>query len=247
MKQRTVRKLRFGVVFAACTATVFAAQRWGSKPYTEWSSEDVERLLTDSPWAKQASASFGAPEREEMGVTPPAGASGPPGSQAPVTRSSSRGVSDGKWDGGVSRNVDGELPTLPVTVRWESALPVRQALLRSRDAGGNAPVAESDKNYIVTVIGLVSRGAGANAESDLQQLQDQLMRTSGILRKAKPPITPEAVKIDSSTGAIHILFPRTNPIALNDKEVTFATQFGSMKVRQRFRLKDMVYRGKLEL
>ena len=53
--------------------------------------------------------------------------------------------------------------------------------------------------------------------------------------------------LDAATGAIHLFFPRTAAINLKDKEVLFATRFGSMKIEKRFRLKDMTYRGKLEL
>ncbi len=39
------------LVCVAVTA-LFAAEFWNSKPYTKWSETEVERMRTDSPWAK---------------------------------------------------------------------------------------------------------------------------------------------------------------------------------------------------
>ena len=114
------------------SVVVCAGERWSSKDYTQWSAEEVNRLLTDSPWAKQVSASFSIPHREEDHAVIP-----PPGRQL-QTWPALEGVTDGNWDGGVGQNIDDSAPTLPVTIRWDSALPVRQALLRSR-SGDHGP------------------------------------------------------------------------------------------------------------
>src|SRR6266446_2420879 len=43
----------------AISAWAFAAKEfWETKPSSEWSSEEVDRLLTKSPWAKEAVVSF---------------------------------------------------------------------------------------------------------------------------------------------------------------------------------------------
>jgi len=43
------------------------------------------------------------------------------------------------------------------------------------------------------------------------------------------------------------LFPRTANVLEDDKEVTFLTSMGRMEVRSKFALKEMNFRGKLEL
>ena len=43
------------------------------------------------------------------------------------------------------------------------------------------------------------------------------------------------------------LFPRTFVIDENDKEVAFETAMGPMEVRTKFVLKEMKFKGKLEL
>jgi len=42
-------------------------------------------------------------------------------------------------------------------------------------------------------------------------------------------------------------FPRTAAIALEDQDVEFASQIGAADVKYKFKLKDMVLKGKLEL
>jgi hypothetical protein len=43
------------------------------------------------------------------------------------------------------------------------------------------------------------------------------------------------------------IFPRTDPITLDDKEVELDLKLGTMEAKRKFNLKDMVYNGKLEL
>ena len=73
------------------------------------------------------------------------------------------------------------------------------------------------------------------------------MANSKLLIRGQAPLACENVTIDPDTGAVHLFFPRSIPIQRSDKEVAFATRFGSLTVQKRFRLSDMVYRGKLEL
>ena len=50
-----------------------------------------------------------------------------------------------------------------------------------------------------------------------------------------------------NSPAIVFHFAKTHPIELDDKDVEFATRRGSMDIRKKFKLKDMVYNGKLAL
>jgi hypothetical protein len=46
---------------------------------------------------------------------------------------------------------------------------------------------------------------------------------------------------------LYMVFPKTDPIALEDKEVEFVAKVGENTIKQKFRLKDMVFNNKLEL
>jgi hypothetical protein len=232
----------------ACAASL----PWKGADPAHWTKQDLERVLNDSPWAQSAGASFALAEDN----TPPP----PPAIDVPQAGMPSphNGATDGKWDGGVSRVNRNGPPTLDVTVRWDSALPVRQALERSRPPVAYSPE-QIRKDYIVSVIGLVPAGRSVRPElnpssSDAQedarnpaQMLENLMRYSRLFPRGQSPIRPDDAKLDQDTGTVHIFFPRNQAIRLNDKEVTFQVRFGSLTVAKKFRLKDMLYQGQLEL
>ena len=100
-----------------------------------------------------------------------------------------------------------------------------------------------------------------------QRLQEILDRTKSeffLKIKGRRPIAAEAVRVPRDlarnavdakrlrSGAdIYFVFPRlrdgTEMITLKDKKVEFVSQIGPLKGERKFRLKDMVYTGKLEL
>lgn len=234
-------------------------QKWMEKDYGEWTAAEAQRVLTDSPWAKQASAFFGTTDEDarEFPV------------QSPSPRDAGMGgraVSDGHWDGGVGRMQSGGNPSLPVLVRWDSALPVREALLRTHDRDlrdTEHTLAEPDKYYVLTVVGLVSArqqriqsdttdfpNSASNQGRmayDVTQTRQGLMNLTRLYPRNQKPIVPADVRITEATGTVQVFFPKTVPIEAKDKEVIFQITYGSIKVTQRFKLKDMIYRGKLEL
>jgi hypothetical protein len=253
------------IVLIAGALCLAAAVPWQKKDPAQWTTDDVQRVTSNSPWAQVASATFPDPRKNDE----PQSVYTLPG-PAQAGMAGPRGVSDGRWDGGVGKNTGGGLlPSLPVVIRWDSALPVRQAWWRSKELragesslwGKEGPLQEP-RNYIITVEGLIPAGrynrsgqletksssddrAGnaANPESVLEGL----MANSKLLIRGHAPIACENVTMDSDTGAVHLFFPRSTPIQRSDKEVAFTTRFGSLTVEKRFRLSDMTYRGKLEL
>jgi hypothetical protein len=244
--------MRVLILLAASAAILNASNPW-SKDSSQWSADDVERILTSSPWGRVAGATFDTPaDDEEQGVELP------PGNQA----GDSRGATDGKWDGGVSKNSTGSVPTLPVTVRWDSALPMVKASQRAAgNQAGDPGLTEGDlkRFYVITVIGLVpstnskhpTKPANASPDNgatvDPEQLLTGIKTQSHLFFPNRPSVRPDEVKLDAKTGALRFYFPRSSSIALGDKEVLFSTHYGRLTVRQRFRLKDMLYKGVLEL
>ena len=43
------------------------------------------------------------------------------------------------------------------------------------------------------------------------------------------------------------LFPKTTTFTAEDKELEFSSKFGKTAVKHKFKLKDMVFNGKLEM
>lgn len=238
---------------AVAISFAFAADPWSHKDPAKWSDRDVQRVLSDSAWAQRAGAIFSLAVEDPPPAPPPipataqAGLGGPPNS----------GV---RWDGGVGRS-RGPDPTLNVLIRWDSALPVREALSRAGNDAQHPYITENAaKDYIISIAGLVPAGryrsvgrTETKSRSDdmvdarnPEEMLEGLMSASQLLPRGKTPIRPEDAKLDGSTGTLYVFFPRT-PITLDDKEVTFTTRFGALTIQKRFGLKDMRYKGKLEL
>jgi hypothetical protein len=100
--------------------------------------------------------------------------------------------------------------------------------------------------YVLVVSGLpgsmVSGGAGDQAKQNITQ-------STTLTAKGKDPVRPVAVEFAPNGTMVDVLmgFPRTVPIALDDLEAELASQIGPATVKYKFKLKDMVLRGKLEL
>jgi hypothetical protein len=73
------------------------------------------------------------------------------------------------------------------------------------------------------------------------------MQNTRIVRKSKSALNPSDVKLDADRGEVSFFFRRDEPIDLDDKEVSCETMVGRMKIEKKFKVKDMVYQGKLAL
>lgn len=250
--QRNALGLVFGLAIAA--VSIYAADAWKSKDIAKWTTKDIERVLNDSPWAQQAPAGFSLAADDEPPPPPPPPGPAQAGLGGPVNPP---GV---HWDGGVGRP-RGPDPTLNVLIRWDSAFPVQEALRRSENGNHDTALPEPAAHYVISIIGLVpagryrsvgtpesqSRSDGMIDARNPERMLEGLMAASVLIPKDKPPIRPDDAKLDGKTGTLHIFFPRTEAITLSDKQVSFKTRFGALTIQKQFRLKDMVYKGKLEL
>ena len=233
-----------GVVTVVLTASLlFGAKPPWEKPPETWTPDDVTMLLNSSPWSVQTDGVMDDPydAREEQPAGPPQTGLNIPGQNKPP------------WDGGVGRNRMGHLAKVPVLVRWESALPIRQA---QKEAG----VPEGDW-YVISVAGLVPAGryraigkTETSSSSDgfvdarnPEELLEAFMSYSKIEQKGGRDLQPENVKLDAASGVVRIFFSRKNAIDLEGREVLFVTHLGKLNVKARFHISSMKYHGKIEL
>jgi hypothetical protein len=73
-----------------------------------------------------------------------------------------------------------------------------------------------------------------------------LKEKTHIARKGHEDLHPASIEMQQP-GVFLFRFPRTDAIILDDKEVEFATKFGTIDIKRKFRLKEMVYNGELAL
>ena len=219
--------------------------------------ENIEGGPTEDPSARRTNpeesrgggggdvgfGSGGASGREPGGSTVGAGGGlGPP----------SGGPGGGGFDlGGRRPAARRGPPPINVTVRWASALPVKQAIIRARYRG-DFEESEQDKQllnmkdeqYVVLLSGLPSRMARG-----LQRSTDRIKQMTVLHRKKKDPIAAASVEVLPRDQFVEIFmfFPRDDGITLEDKDVELRTQVGPFKIKRKFRLKKMVFKDKLEL
>jgi len=210
----------------ASAGLVGASNFWDAKPYTEWSPKEMETILTDSPWVRKLSVVVQSPPR----ATDDGGGGG-----------GGRGGGGGGDVGG--RGFPVPAPQLKLTLTWRSALPVREALSRSGDtvAPGGQSMLDPPQHYLLTLSGVPAR---------YQRLVPSAATTSFLKRGTKPPIALLQGGIQQDSGGLLTLifaFPRTDPIVLDDKEVEFVTAIGTLEIKHKFKLKDLLVNGQLEL
>ena len=199
-------------------AVLAAADFWEETEFTAWSDKDVEQMMNDSPWAKRLTVRFPRTPRESRG-----GRFGGfrPGTSTPQTR---------------------------LVIQWQSAQPIRQAMVRGRiEQGGTVdPEAQvfldqSSPGYVVVVTGLPGQFGRLTPEA--------LMAEARLERKGKSPIVPAQAQPQRAERGVTIvyLFPKDDAIVLEDKEVEFITEVGDVTIKKKFTLEDMVFNDQLEL
>jgi hypothetical protein len=251
-------------------AALCAADFWQSKPFTEWSDKDVNRMVSDSPWAHRVSVPTGSappaigPTGDRRGGVNPADPNDPTMPQMGPARPTNPGdATVGGVGGGMGSGVPGSRDrdnplneqsgqSQTLWVRWHAALPIKQALVRSKygSEAGTSPEAKKflerpEPNYLVSVSGLPK----TFLQGDVEKVKQAAKQQTSLSVKGRAPVGPTEVQFtpnDQSVDAF-FTFPKAAPFTLDDKEIEFATKIGTLIVRYRFRLKDMVYNGKLEL
>jgi len=241
---------------------------WNKKPPQDWSSEEIDTLITKSPWAKEAAAQGAAPEGYGSQTGSPNGAGYPGGSPGGMgmPRIGIPGIG-GIGMGGGGRRMGGnqgggrgqQRGTLyRGTVRWESAQPVLDAL--------KTPLPDAFANhYVIAVIGF-PLPSGQRRYQDEQgdypprQSQednpprrsqddtfDNLKHFTTLQPKGKELAQAGVVQQQTSSNS-NLLFGFSKDsltLTKDDKEVLFSTTLGRLVVRAKFNPKEMLYHGQL--
>ena len=237
------------------TAPLLRADSWEKQPFPTWTADVVHQLLTDSPWARPVDVPF---------EFRPA-----PGAMLPsLSRSWQIGVppSVPDWPGRRSPRTTRRGPTTPagggrrypvraevyLTVRWSSALPIRQALALERwgRRGVDQPEAvaflnEPPSGYVIEIFGMPAR-LGAEGTKNLER---DLKKTARLLLKGHRPIEPLTVEVpehgEHLSAELH--FPRLQSVSAEMGTLEIHAAAGGLEIESKFKLKAMVYAGRLEL
>lgn len=202
---------------ALLSPIVAAAGRfWDTRPASQWTADEIAELASKSPWAKPAMAQYRA-SFENLAPQP--------GSEPEPDRGGSRG-------GPCGLTPCGQIMPGEVTVIWESAQPIREAL---------HPVIPPQFNgrYVVSIRGLEGT-----------QSLDKLEAGAELSAKGKPPVQAGVVA-QRNNSYLFGFSKELMPLTTADKEVQFIVRTGpdlkGTLVRATFTPKEMVYRGTLAL
>ncbi len=251
------------LLLAAGIYVLLAADFWQTKKFTEWNEKEVLKILSDSPWATKVSI----PRPPQSGGGGGGGRGGRGGGMAFLPQDEGGGGGapsgggggggGGKGGGGGGGGMGGTTfsQEIDVTVRWITALPIKQANVVRRygkDAGTSPEAVKSlgreEIYYIAQIEGVPGR---LTAEA--------LTAASQLVVKGVPPIQAAQVEISPSAargmGAppndIFLVFPKAQPgarvLKVEDGEVEVVVNMAGLKLKRKFKLKDMVFNGKLEI
>jgi hypothetical protein len=204
-----------------------ASEFWNQKKPEAWTDDEVQEMLTKSPWAKEASVSvFGGAGGSLLNRN------------GAMNRSGNMSSTGRQRTNTTQTTLPSDAPDLryKAIVRWESARPIREAK-KSMSTEGIADF------YILALVGDL---ALADPDADEAQRESRLdmMKQYTKLERHGGPIPLANVELVKKVGTL-FYFPRAEPI--KDGQVTFITKMGPVEVKCKFTLKDMMYRGRLEL
>lgn len=262
---------RFTLLIPVSAAALLAAsdQPWKDVKAAEWSEDDTKMILNESPWSKQVTPIVNP---ESNRIQNPLGRGGYPGGGGGGRRGGGYPGGGGGYPGGGggypggggggggrSRNPDDQDPngggqnrrrtdddstenTKPVILRWESAEPVQQAILKAKDS--NAPVMH-EKEYAIVISGLPNRlGRGANV------LDEKTLKNNATLKKDSnkkiKPIAVKVMRLEDGTKIVYY-FSRKDEITLKDRMIEFDAKIGRFEIARPFVLTEMIFDGKLSI
>jgi hypothetical protein len=248
---------------------------WEKRQPSEWTNEEIDRLITKSPWAKDVNAQY-APGQSNSGGYPngsgyPDGGGGSPGGGGGYPGGGGGGGYPGGGGGGTMGGPSIGIPGIGFprgggrgrggqggpgsafhgTVRWDSARPIRDAL--------KSPLPDVfDGHYVLAVTGiplLDDRHQGPRDEDDdssnnrrtQDDSLDNLKSLTSLQVKGKDYVQAGVVQRQVGTGNT-LLFGFSKemlPISKHDGEITFSTQMTRLIVKARFTPKEMLYHGEL--
>lgn len=219
-----------------------APAQWDKKPYAEWTEKDAQKLLNESPWAR--TQSFDSPMEFYKGPQT--------GRQGTSTATTARPP---------------DAIHLFFRVRFLSAKPIRQALSRMIELKQKGAVKEETAEqlkqfasgefleYIVVAVTSDASDAGSNAQQAAALLRRDnaaLKNTTFLEIKGGKRIFLQEMQPARADGfGARFIFQRLvdgKPfITPESEEIHFVAPLSdTYKLDRRFKIKDMMYEGKLE-
>lgn len=190
-----------------CGSTPLWAARRGPRPFPDRSEEDIDRILTGSPWAAWLTIPI----------------------EKPPTRTE-----------------------VYLVVRWKSALPVRQALVLTEFGreGLQHPQAVDALTRAPANLELQIAGFPALLFTDrAAALESQLRQSARVSIPGQPPAPPLSIQVPPHGNHLmaELSFARFAGLTPAGKSIRISATVDGARIEHEFKLKDMLYQGRLEV
>lgn len=247
---------------AFAASPLLASQVWDDPAFPDWSRAHIDKVLTDSPWAHQKTIPFvHQPREREPEKEFSFSQIGLPGGIGFPRRGGGTSIPGGTWPGGAGRGGSGRGGSQTssgihteayLTVRWSSALPVRQALVLTefgkggfQDPKAKELLERAPSQYVVDVSGFPAILFSRN----IKALEADLAKNTRIYLKGRKPLAPLSVEVPEQGMHLSatLQFPRWKDVSDDEGTVEFTSRAGTMKIEIPFKLKPMVYQRHLEM
>ncbi len=215
---------------------------WKDKPTQAWTFEDARQVLADSPWARLTIGAISRLETEDerrsggdMGQEHGVGFDGVDGQKTAKQTAANFFTAHPGAKSPPRQDVR-------LMLRWESALPVRAAELKT---GFIEPPVSASEGYNLAVYGV----PGSYFNGDPLKLGAPLKSAARLKREGKPDVKPSRVEVFQREDGIVVVyvFPPSAEISPQDGLIEFDAHIGRLGFVQIFDTSQMLFRGKLEL
>src|SRR5262245_22517035 len=242
------------IVWSLVAAVASAAAVWDTKPYSEWSDKDVEKLLTESPWAGKATITH---EREGANL-------GPIDLKLTVIVRSAepvrRAIAHQQLAAGVPASPDLEanlakpyprfafaIPKIPEFYRMQLRKTAQGSVLRVK---GQGMMAVSGAVQLIDRDGKEGEREPARRQARRPQASEGAVilpiaqRGGGVGRFGDGGFVG-GFKDDVTTATLILEYPKVEGITAGDGDIEISMVLGGYKIRKAFKLKDMMFKGAL--
>ncbi|HEY7339167.1 MAG TPA: hypothetical protein VH639_30040 [Bryobacteraceae bacterium] len=229
------------------TRLLAASDFWNKKDPKDWTNDEIEKLTTNSPWAKPVSAQMESNDDSVYNSGSPQGGSqgrpriglGIPGLGIPGVGGGYPGGGGGGYPGGGGRRGSGA-HQVRGTVLWESAQPVMDAV--------KPEFPEEFAGHLVIALNgfpFPPRNENRSEEDALDDLKSVTFLKPDRSDSVQPGVVKRPVSSSTSGGILFGFSKDLVKLGVEDKEIQFTTSLGHSHIVARFTPKDMLYRGKL--
>lgn len=247
---RTKKALWISIACLACSVAAWAGDVWKDKTYKEWNEAEVNKILSDSPWARPlvvvASWRIGGKALADSASRRTGDAASPREASGGISKDVTDSVENRETSGGDAR----EETAASFTLRWGSARTTREALARLAVLRGASAI-EADRMLLQPIAEhqFVLYGADMQPFSKTDEMS-LMQKTSLKLKTHKTKISPSRVEIrrgqdGKKISGVVFYFPLKTEsgeplIAPDEKGVEFECKAGETTFRQSFDPQKMV-------